>query len=72
MAMPIIYWIENEGPGRLAILARPPADSALAERIRGWKDAGIDVVVSMLTESDNDYLGLTREAELCEAEGLSS
>ena len=70
MAIPIIYWIENEGPGRLAILARPPAEFALPERIRGWKDAGIDVVVSMLTESDNEYLGLTREAELCNAEGL--
>jgi protein-tyrosine phosphatase len=70
MSKPTIYWIQNESLGRLAILARPQGDDALAGDIQGWRDAGVDVVVSMLTESDNLYLGLTREAELCRSNGL--
>lgn len=71
---PIIYWIDHSadypGAGRLAILAKPEGDEALAQEIEGWREAGIDVVVSLLTESDNAYLGLTAEAELCRSQGL--
>jgi protein-tyrosine phosphatase len=70
MAKPIIYWIENAGDGRLAILARPQGNGALEGEVQGWRDAGIDVVVSMLTDSDNSYLGLSAEAELCRSNGL--
>jgi len=67
---PIIYWIDYSGPGRLAILARPQGDDLLESEIRGWRDDGIDVVVSLLTEADNSYLGLSAEAELCRSNGL--
>lgn len=67
---PTIYWIDNQGAGRLAILARPPGDDALETEIQGWREAGIDVVVSMLTEDDNLYLRLSAEAELCRSNGL--
>ena len=60
---PQIYWIEFSGPGRLAILARPRGTDWLEEEVRGWKDAGIDVVVSCLTESENRELGLVQEAD---------
>lgn len=70
MSIPIIYWIEPAGAGRLAILARPSGDDALAAQVQGWRDAGIDVVVSMLTASDNASLGLTQEGDLCRANGL--
>lgn len=70
MAKPIIYWIDNDGAGRLAILARPQGGDALEGEVQGWRDAGIDVVVSMLTDSDNSYLGLSAEAELCRSNGL--
>jgi protein-tyrosine phosphatase len=70
MSKPIIYWIEHEGAGRLAILARPQGDEALESEIQGWREAGINVVVSMLTDADNLYLGLTAEAELCRSNGL--
>ena len=70
MAVPIFYWIENEGPGRMAILARPQGHDALADVVEGWRGAGVDVVVSLLTEEDNRYLGLTREAEHCRDHGL--
>ncbi len=70
MAVPIIFWIENDGPGRLAILARPQGHEALADVVEGWRDAGVDVVVSLLTKDDNEYLGLTREGEHCRDQGL--
>ena len=67
---PTIYWIDHPGPGRLAILAKPQGDGALESEIQGWLEAGIDVVVSMLTDADNSYLGLTAEGELCRNNGL--
>jgi protein-tyrosine phosphatase len=70
MYEPVIYWIDHSGPGRLAILARPEGNDALESEILGWREAGIDVVVSMLTDSDNEYLGLTAESELCRSHGL--
>lgn len=70
MSKPVIYWIEHEGPGRLAILARPQGNGALNGVIQGWHEASIDVVVSMLTEADNSLLGLSAEAELCRSNGL--
>jgi protein-tyrosine phosphatase len=70
MTEPVIYWIDHSGPGRLAILARPEGGDALESEILGWRDAGVDVVVSLLTDSDNAYLGLTDEAELCRNSGL--
>jgi hypothetical protein len=65
MYEPVIYWIDHSGPGRLAILGRPEGDDALEGEIRGWRDAGVDVVVSLLTKMDNEFLGLSAEAELC-------
>jgi protein-tyrosine phosphatase len=67
---PTIYWIDNSEAGRLAILARPEGGDALESEIKGWREAGIDVVVSLLTDSDNSYLGLSSEAELCRSHGL--
>ena len=54
----------------MAILARPQGDAGLEGDILGWREAGIDVVVSMLTEADNIYLGLSEEAKLCRSNGL--
>src|SRR6266542_1654694 len=67
---PTIYWIDNSGAGRLAILARPRGEDWLEGEVRGWHETGIDVVVSMLTDSENLQLGLSMEAEICESNGL--
>ena len=62
---PTIYWIESGDDVRLAILARPRSGDWLESEIQGWREAGIDLVVSMLTEAENIELGLVAEAELC-------
>lgn len=68
---PVIFWIDYAGPGRLAILDRPEGDAALESEILSWREDGIDVVVSMLTEPENEYLGLVEEATLCRSNGLT-
>jgi protein-tyrosine phosphatase len=67
---PTIYWIDNSSSGRIAVLARPRGDEWLESEIQGWREDGINVVVSLLTEPENRLLGLTLEAELCRSNGL--
>jgi protein-tyrosine phosphatase len=68
---PTIYWIDSSGEGRIAVLARPRGDDWLEDEILGWRDDGIDVVVSLLMEPEERLLGLSREAELCRSNGLT-
>ena len=68
---PTIYWIDKPGTGRIAVLARPRGDDWLESEIQGWREEGIDVVVSLLTEPEDRLLGLTLEAELCRSSGLA-
>lgn len=67
---PAVYWIDKPGNGRIAVLAMPEGDWWLESQIRSWKEDGIDVVVSLLTEPEDRLLGLTREAALCRTNGL--
>ena len=67
---PTIYWIESSTPGRLAILAKPYGNEELESEVQGWREQAVDVVVSLLTESDNEYLGLSTEGALCRSNGL--
>jgi len=68
---PDVYWIEGPWRGKLAILARPRGADWLDDEIQGWKQAGISIVVSLLTASENSELGLTSEAELVKRTGLT-
>ena len=68
---PDVYWIEGPWRGKLAILARPRGDDWLTDEVEGWKNAGVDVVVSLLTSSEESELGLTSEAEIVKRTGLT-
>jgi protein-tyrosine phosphatase len=68
---PAIYWIDHPGEGRIAVLARPQGDDSLESEILSWREEGIDVVVSLLTEPEERLLGLSREAALCRSNGLT-
>ena len=46
-------------------MARPRAGDWLAGEIAGWKEAGVDAVVSLLEREEEGELGLHEEAELC-------
>jgi len=65
-----IHWIKIPTAGRLAIMARPRAGDWLSEEIARWKNAVIDVVVSLLETQEVTELGLQREAEFCRSGGI--
>lgn len=64
------YWIEGPWPGRLAILPRPRGGEWLEDEVRLWQQAGLDVIVSLLTSDEVAELGLAEEARLCQTYGL--
>ena len=66
-----VYWIKGSWPGKLAILARPRGADWLDDEVAAWKEAGLNVVVSLLTPAEEYELGLIDEAELAKRNGLS-
>src|SRR5262245_7148922 len=65
-----IYWIDGTQSGRLAIMARPRAGDWLEDEIASWRDAGVEVVVSLLEPGGVAELGLADEAGLCARHGI--
>lgn len=67
---PTTYWIPGPWRGKLAILGRPRGGDWLIDEVEGWRDAGVQVVVSLLSENEEQELGLSDEMRLVEAHGL--
>jgi protein tyrosine/serine phosphatase len=67
---PSIYWLEAPDASRLAIMPRPRAGDWLDDEVAGWKAAGIDLVVSLLEQSEVAELDLAVEAMLCQAANI--
>jgi protein-tyrosine phosphatase len=65
-----LYWIEAPWQGKLAILPRPRGGDWLEDEVRGWRAAGVDVVVSLLTSDEVADFDLAQEGSLCEAHGI--
>ncbi len=64
------YWIAGPWSGRLAIVPRPRGGDWLEEEVRSWQEAGLEVVVSLLTPDENTELELNQEELLCRARGI--
>jgi len=67
---PEVYWLDLPGSGRLAIMPRPRAGDWLDDEIAGWREQGIDVIVSLLEAEEIAELGLQREAVRCHDFGM--
>jgi protein-tyrosine phosphatase len=65
-----IYWINGPWPGRLAIVPRPRGGEWLADELGSLQAAGIDLLVSALTNDENRDFELAQEGELAHASGL--
>jgi protein-tyrosine phosphatase len=65
-----LYWIEGPWRGRLAIMPRPRGGDWLADEIQSWRQAGIEVIVSLLTLDEQTDLNLLDEEALCRANGI--
>ncbi len=64
------FWVELDAGRRVAIVPRPRGGDWLEDELRAMKQAGVDVLVSMLTPEEQSELGLNEEAELCGKIGL--
>ena len=63
------YWIKAVGV-RLGIMARPRGYDWLDDDIGILKRAGVDIIVSALTPTEAEDLGLLQEASCCRNEGI--
>jgi predicted protein tyrosine phosphatase len=64
------YWIPGPWAGRLAIVARPRGGDWLEGDVRGWREAGIDEVISLLEPDEAAELELSEERSMSEVCGL--
>lgn len=67
---PDIFWIPGPWRGRLAISLRPRGGDWLEEEVSGWRQAGIDVVISTLESHEANQLELNNESNLAAAQGI--
>ncbi len=63
------YWIEA-GEWRLAILPRPRGRDWLPDDIAAAHRAGVDIIVSALTDAEMRELGLVEEPDCCARSGI--
>ena len=65
-----LYWVEGPWPGKLALAARPRGGDWLDDEMAGWRKAGIDTVLSLLTPDEEKDLDLKNEAREAERRGM--
>ncbi len=67
---PDLFWIPGPWRGRLAIAARPRGGEWLEVEAAEWRQAGIDVIVSLLEDDEVADLDLLDEATVVESAGI--
>ena len=65
-----IYWLDGPWPGKLGMAARPRGGDWLRDDLEGWKRAGVDSVLSLLTPEEQRDLDLCEEAGAARTLGL--
>lgn len=65
-----IFPVAGPWPGRLAISARPRGGDWLHEEMSAWREAGVNVVASLLTEGEADEMELENEQAESEKNGM--
>jgi protein-tyrosine phosphatase len=64
-----LHWIAGI-PHRLAIMPRPRGGDWLADEARSLRTQGVDEVVSLLTDEEQEELDLVAEEEACRGERI--
>lgn len=67
---PKLYWLSNASRRHIAISSRPRGGDWLEDEVEGWRRQGINVVVSLLTNTENQELDLQHEAEIARGKGI--
>ena len=66
-----IYWVDGPWPGKLGLAARPRGGDWLEDEMAGWKRAGVNTVLSLLTPHEEHDLALEREAGDVRSQGMT-
>lgn len=67
---PDLFWVPGPWSGRLAISTRPRGGDWLEDEVCGWRDAGVDMVVSLLDAKEETELDSAAEGRLIEGAGI--
>jgi protein-tyrosine phosphatase len=65
-----LYWVDGPWAGRLALAARPRGGDWLEDEMTGWRKAGVDTVLSLLTSEEEQDLELKNEAREVKRHGM--
>lgn len=67
---PRLFRIDEPFEGRLAVSQRPQGWDALEGDVIGWRDAGVDAVVSMMQPDEAEEFGLSAQELFCREHGV--
>jgi protein-tyrosine phosphatase len=66
-----LYSIQEFLPGQVSILARPRGGDWFFDEIKALREAGVDVLVSLLTPTEVSEFDLSEEATFCHDQGIT-
>jgi protein-tyrosine phosphatase len=67
---PVLFTIGRAGPGALSTMAKPRGGEQLAGEMAGLAGAGVNVIVSMLSDAEASRFGLAEEGTAAKAAGM--
>lgn len=67
---PELFWIPGPWRGRVAVASRPRGEDWLEDEIKGWRKAGLNVVVSLLETGEAAQFELGHEGDVAESKGV--
>ena len=65
-----IYWLQSPANGRLGTMPKPRGEDWLETEVQALRQAGVDILVSLLTYPERVELGLTEEVLWCQTYGI--
>jgi protein-tyrosine phosphatase len=65
-----LRWINGPWDGKITVVPRPRGGEWLEDEIRDWRSAGVDAVVSLLTDGEVQDLELSDEERFAKSEGM--
>ena len=70
MVNPKLHWVQYIVPHRLALTSCSLRTIDLNEQVATWRDAGVEVVISLLEPRETDDYGVAKESTICETFGI--
>src|SRR5260370_2435284 len=66
-----LYSIQGLLTGQVSIMARPRGGDWLFDEIKALREAGVDILVSLLTSTEVSEFDLVEEAAFCRDQGIA-